>query len=400
MRCGVAWGGLIAVFLAWGIPSAWAADAVAHPRRSITELIEQLGDPSFARRESAATLLLAAGETARAALLAGTKHSDVEIQIRCRSILKALDRAEELRKSHRKQARVDRFLEVLERWWAKPDAEQAANMPGYRRFRKLAGDDAAARQMYHYMGQAVPRLLLQYASDPKTAASIMTEMIDDYRNAADRSNGRVYMPLGVVAALYFVASDPKTPVSPEIYVYLGHFGQKFLEVERPFSRPLKAIASSYAKKALAETAILPDTTALRHNYFFILKHNLRDAAPAAQAALQTPEKLAPLTRYLLIMMLGYFHDRGDRPPVDVFLGDQSPCCCLDGVGPGGASIELKVCDAALNVLVLTAKEDLADYGFFVFGARARRALPLPMRIGGFADNKARLRGLQRWRQRH
>lgn len=398
MRCCTVFSIVLGLALAVETSALPAAEGNVEDQSSARKWVEQLGDPSFARREEAASALLESGESARSALVAGLKHPDAEIQLRCRGVLNSLDRAIGLRNARQFEERVNRFLGDLRAWQARRPAATQSEMPGYRRFRELAGDDASARELYVLMGRAVPHLLVQYASDPKAALAIIDGMIANYREARRQSGDNVYMPVGIVTAMYLVASDSTLAISEETYNYLGHLGSRFLKVEKPLSRPLRAIVSAFVARALADTATRQNSTPFRQHYFLALEHDLGEVAPTARTLLREPNKLPPLQRYLLIMMLGHLGQRDDRTLIETFLDDQSVACFLAGIGPGNG-IELRVADAALNVLVLQAQEKLTDYGFVLLDSdAARRAMPLPIAVGGFAGNDARVRGIDRWKQ--
>lgn len=109
---------------------AVAPDQVAKAR----ELVRQLGSAAYRDRDRAARELAGMGRAALAALADGRGDPDPEVRMRVVALLPRAE-ADELR------ARIDTFL-------ADRDARYHHDLPGYARFRAVAGDDHDARDLY------------------------------------------------------------------------------------------------------------------------------------------------------------------------------------------------------------------------------------------------------------
>ncbi len=140
---------LSAVLLA--APGAFAAGGAV----TANTLVQRLGDESFSERERAAADLLTRGRDAVAALEEGLKSPDAEVRRRCGELL-PLARRSDL------EIRVDEFV---------ARGGDAAPLPGWARFRKLAGDDRPARLLFVLIGRSNHALLEKLEKDPALVAA-------------------------------------------------------------------------------------------------------------------------------------------------------------------------------------------------------------------------------------
>jgi hypothetical protein len=151
----------------------------------ILQLVGQLGDPSFRVRQQATQELTKFGRLPKAALLAGLEHADAEVRVRCRRLLPnamALDR----------QARLEAFI-------ADKDGKEEHDLAGWKRFRKLVGTDAPARDLFVKIQKANSELLEMAEFDP----SLVSERFGPTCNALST---RGVVSLGDVAAMMFLAT--------------------------------------------------------------------------------------------------------------------------------------------------------------------------------------------------
>lgn len=124
-------------------------------------LVRQLGADGFETRERAARLLVFLGKASIPALREGRKQRDAEVRRRCARLLAVVDRP----------ALEPRLQELL-------DGEDtfAPPLPGWEKFREVAGADDAARALYVAIYQADRRLLELLQGDPGQAIRHATAM--------------------------------------------------------------------------------------------------------------------------------------------------------------------------------------------------------------------------------
>ena len=106
--------------------------ATASQLASVQQLVQQLGDDSYDRRELARQQLLTIGLQARAALEGGMQHPDPEIALRCR------------------------------RLW-----DEVRILAGWQQVRPMIGDSSESRALYHKMFLADPAFWYGLAENPR-----------------------------------------------------------------------------------------------------------------------------------------------------------------------------------------------------------------------------------------
>src|SRR5262249_38882373 len=118
--------------LAYGAPADEAA-ASADSDERIAAVVRQLGNPSYALREQASRELAKFGARAKAEVAKALDSRDPEVRHRARqAYVRIIDEEFKLR--------VAAFIAD-----AKGDADH--DLPGWQRFRKLAGSDTSSRRL-------------------------------------------------------------------------------------------------------------------------------------------------------------------------------------------------------------------------------------------------------------
>lgn len=148
-----------------------AADASAGETPA-TELVRRLGDPSFEVRERAAEDLRKAGRAAVAALRQGLQDMDAEVRRRCAELLPMAQRTD-------LDVRLDDFLT--------DDADKLTPLPGWVRFKKLAGADRQARLLYASIYRADAALLEMLEKD---ANLVGAQLGDRCKRVLGPTNGK------------------------------------------------------------------------------------------------------------------------------------------------------------------------------------------------------------------
>ncbi len=123
------------------------------------DLVNRLGDPSFAERERASDALRHLGRSAVPALEEGLKSSDAEIRRRAAELLPVVRRSD-------LEIRYDAFMD---------GSDAKAPLPGWEQFRKVAGDDRAARALFISIGRSEPALLETLEKDPAKVGAQLAE---------------------------------------------------------------------------------------------------------------------------------------------------------------------------------------------------------------------------------
>ncbi|MBY0527858.1 MAG: hypothetical protein K2R98_30960 [Gemmataceae bacterium] len=175
------------------------ADPLGTEHETAAALVRQLGDLSFESREKASVALVKMGRPAKQALLDGQKSADPEVRVRCEKILIVVLDLDF-------KARVDAFL-------ADKEGKQEHQLAGWKRYRKLVGEDQAARELFVDMLKSNGELMEDAEARPKQAgdrAAYRCQYL--MQSLYSGVPGRQQLTLGDVATMLFVASDPDVTV--------------------------------------------------------------------------------------------------------------------------------------------------------------------------------------------
>ncbi|MGC4005273.1 MAG: hypothetical protein QM811_19995 [Pirellulales bacterium] len=173
-------------------------------------LVEQLGAPEFSDREAASQELLDCDLAALDLLREAARHGEAEIRSRARRLLVILE-----------QRDFDLRLSKFARDY---DDALAIELPAWKEYRKVAGDDRQARDFFVAMQRAEQRLLAQYAADPEKAADLLAARIYDQlmnQNVQLRvANGsssiaRSQLSLESVAVFWLIAGDERVELNAQ-----------------------------------------------------------------------------------------------------------------------------------------------------------------------------------------
>jgi len=154
---------LVGLALLSPVSVARAADAgpTVPSDEKITQLIAQLGADNFDAREEAMQTLAGLGRKAVKALETGTKSDDMEIVRRCTELLDKANRSE-------LEVALDAFLE-------KKDEKLLLQVPAWTKFQKVAGDTAAARNLFVLMCTSDGLLLTAMEQDVNKASQLYNQ---------------------------------------------------------------------------------------------------------------------------------------------------------------------------------------------------------------------------------
>lgn len=158
-------------------------------------LVDDLGDDSYAVRTQAAEKLESLGaEVSREALTAGLKSDDPQIRRSCRDILRDV-----MFRSH--QRRIDAFIADVE-------GKHDHDLPGWKQFRELAGNDKKSRELFVTMQKTEPGLLASVeAGEGAVIDAVRLRLMQITQRMSNPNVKERRQPeLGTVAALMLVSS--------------------------------------------------------------------------------------------------------------------------------------------------------------------------------------------------
>jgi hypothetical protein len=214
--------------------AVWSAASPA------ADFVQQLGSPSFAKREEAARRLTALRQLAMPALWMGLRHADAEIRDRSRALL-ALALRSDL------DIRIDALLED-------PDCPEAQSLPCWGRFRTRFGAEPPVRRAFARMVREQPdlfRVLAQRPQELKEAFAVCLVSVEKRRE----KTGEV-RPESMEALLFVALEGRDRLASIQLYhclVLLSFFAPQ------PPEWRVEALPESEVFRALAEQLLRGST---------------------------------------------------------------------------------------------------------------------------------------------
>lgn len=368
---------VLLVFAA-GMPVAAGAEDAARQQlqQQAMHWVDQLGSDSFRIRQRAEHELALLGVPAKDALMQGLKSSDAEVRDRCRRLLIVV-----LEQDY--QARVDAFA-------ADTQGRVDHHLPGWNRYKALAGESLAARQLFVEMQRSESKLLESATVDPDTGSEMLLARCDEMQQAASRqldSDGRP-LTLGSIAAAFFVGADSRVPINDRISAYLYNFSyQPALQSAMrggPKVEALKRILGAWVLRTASSNNSYPGMV-------LAIQYDLREGLDPAIGMLKQTGGPPHFVQFA-ILVVGRFGGKEHIPLLEHLLDNSTPLVTQNF---GGQQLRCELRDVALATLVHLTQQDFKQYGFAHL-ERNPQTLFNTNSIG-FATEEARAAAIRKWK---
>lgn len=344
-------------------------------RRATTLLVKQLGDEEFTVRETAAEKLTRLGLAARPELEEGTKDADREIRYRCERILA--------------QVRQFDFALRIEAFSNDRNSENDHGLPGWRRFRKVAGDDVSTRSLFVEMLKADPDTLAAVEKDPKGAGESVQVRLQQLQQLTQFQSSQ--LPLGNIAVLLFLAVDEDISLSPQSVQLMSNLFQQqsFHTVMQggPRRELLAKLLGAWIKRT--------DDFNIYQGLYLAMQHNIPEGLTLAERVLTKRANNAilnqPYMRQQAIFALAKFGGEKQIALLEPILEDKVV------VFPKQQNVpffEAQMRDVALAGLVHLSKQNLKDFGFEK--AEINPTTIFTVHTLGFESEEKRAAALKKW----
>jgi hypothetical protein len=372
---------LVPFLLAWLAPCAWgnaSTPPMSEDNTRAEDLVRRLGDHSFEAREQASKELLRLGLAAKPALLAGARDPDLEIRRRCNDLLPAILEADRL-------VRLEAFI-------ADKEGKRKHDLPGWERYRRVAGEDPAARELFVAMQRREPAFLTEAAKDSNRAGEACAALCGQlYQKlyGGPSGSGR-QLDLADLAPLLLVAGDPRTRVPDPARGMVCNFlyqPQARAALITPGS-PFRKLALTWMERQT------DDETAARQMFFMAGNLDLKEGVDLALKVIRD-RKLHGRGLASALTILGKLGGKEQTVVLESFLGDARAVATFVVNKERGKT---QVRDVALAMLVHLNGGDHNEYGF-VF-SRANPALKFSPDFLGFRNDEQRARAFARWKERN
>jgi hypothetical protein len=339
------------------VPAAERARAVA--------LVKQLGDDSFDVRQKAGERLLEMGSAAEEALRGGLSHTDPEIRERCRRLLAQGQVA-------RRENRIKAFL-------GEAAGKHEHDLPGWRDFARVAGDDAVSRPFYAEVFRTNADLLESADRDARAASTRLAERCAGLRLRLVTPGGDA-TALAEVTSLLVLAGDRRLKLEPASLVQLLDGLETFAE--------RGALVKQLQGNAAAGKAILAFLQQERSAAEMERALNVAGALGVREAmswalAVATDGKRPASARATALVVLSKVGDRTVLTRVQPILEETA----LVGTRMvAGMVLQAQLRDVALAVVIQLSGQNPADFGFpYLQAVPGLKTLPSPTCLGFVSD---------------
>jgi hypothetical protein len=354
-----------------------ADDPSGSDERRCADLVRQLGDDSFEVREQAAKMILQMGVVAKPALQEGTSSTDPEVRRRCRALLPMVIAAD-------RKARLAAFIADTD------GVHDHDHLPGWERFRQVAGNERPARDLFASVLQAESDFLGEVAEHPEVAgercAARCRRVFQHAYEKPDSSPGTIGLP--ELAAILLVAGDPAVDVPLEAEQTIGNL------LQHPSARTALSATGNpaFRKLVLAWMKRQTEDDETAQQMFFVVRNlGLREGLDLAVDVLRNkPVKDRGLAAAMTTV--GKYGSKEHRKLLQGFLPDTT----LIGkfkLGTVRGTTQLR--DVALAMLVHQTGQDFADYGFAL--GNGNRHLKFSASFLGFENDERRIQAFARWK---
>lgn len=356
---------------------AFADARSSNPQRAV-ELVRKLADESFDVREQAALELKKLGLAARDALTAGAKSDEAEVRRRCRELLPAVLEAD-------RQARIAALL-------ADKDGKQDHDLPGWQRYREVAGNDASARAFFAAMHKQDTGLLADLGKSPEKAGELANsacgQLFQKIFGNPSPGTSRELQPVEL-ASILLVAGDARTDMAlnaRNLLANLFYPGPVRSAMRETGSTPFKKLALAWMERQTDDEDAAQQMFFVVHNLDF--KEGLGVAVKVAR-----DHRLKARGLGAALTTIGKLGGKEHRALVEPFLEDKT---VVGNFALGRDRGVTEVRDVALAVLVRLTGQDYGAYGF-AFASRHKH-LELYANFLGFAKDEQRRAAFARWNE--
>ncbi len=316
---------------------------------SAEELVQKLGSNDFQTRVHATRDLGNMGYQAQEALLAGLKHEDAEVRRASRRIL-----GDVLEEDF--QIRLQAFIVDTKH-------EHNHNLPGWERYRQIAGDDDNARALFAEMLTEERGLMASAAAGPGAAAdAFRTRFRSVYQKMNNRDTRLKQQPSAAsVAAMMFIVSDRSLKLPPELIAnsyWSSLINTKDLAAKiktGEFSQPLRKVAGKWMLREFG-------TAMLQRKLIFARQHNIKEGLEFAQIAVRDKNTHANYRAYCL-SAVGQIGGKEYAGFFTSMLDDTTMCTQrVVRVNNKSETVKIELRDVAMGWLIYLTGQKFEDYG--------------------------------------
>ncbi|QDU94603.1 hypothetical protein [Lignipirellula cremea] len=333
-----------AVFSSAWTPAGMAEETPVSPEAAakIRGLIEQLGDPEFARREDASNQLTEIGLATMDELRKVTRHTDPEVKYRAIRILAMVVELDFKR-------RLDDFI-------AGRSEAADVGLPGWKEFNKQFGDDPESRALFVELQKSESDALAVIDQGPAAIAEKLAIRSQELQTSIGQF--RHQLAYGNVAAMIFMASIEDVPLTPQVssilygFCYQPNFRNELMSGER----------KEVSRKLMGAWIRRGEGWTLYQALNLAMQYDIQDGLIPAERALRDGPNQPHILQYA-ILAIARFGDESNIPSVEKVLERPEARNRIGAQRINNVNYEAQLYDVALAAMVYLAGEDPKEFGF-------------------------------------
>ncbi len=380
----LAFSGLLALLGVFAGAATVSAEESAAPApadgNKLAALVQRLGDDSFEAREAAYGQLEKMGKVAQPALEEAVKSTDPEVKNRAKRLLEHLNRTE---------------VEIaLDAYLANKDASLILKLPSWERYKKIIGEDEAARNTFVEMHTTEGNLLAALDHDPKKFEDVFNMRVQQIQQSLyGRWGPGESIPMSQVIALLFVATDARAKVNiNSFYMMTNLFYQQ--NIQQGFK------ANAGARKLLVQFfETRTDQNTMPQAIQIAMQLEMKEMAPTA-LKMATNKNATAWTRGTALIAVGKLGTKDNMKDIEDLLKDTTNLGTMQ-FNPGNGQVirvTTEMRDVALAAMILLSGQDIDSYDFPYLKAVKINKQYLAYNYFGFSDDTQRQAAIKKFKE--
>ena len=347
----------------------------------VLRLVSVLGHPSFKVREDASNRLVRYGRAVEPVLRTGLTSSEPEVRRRCERLIP-------LALNYDLEKQIQAFL-------ADKDEKKPSALPGWAKFKDVAGADSAARELFVDMHRIDTEYMEMIEKDPTAAVAKLKARAEGIYNGMMRGGwGRTTVTVDQVAFLLYpyLALKPKVDNNTQMYFTNGLQNMAYQPNGRQVLRDNPVI-----RKMLVSYLDQPPTAWSGSNFYLLGHLDLPEGVEIARKALKG--KSDTHSKSSAIALLGKLGTKTNLADIEPFLSDTGSCGTVQF--GNNTKITTQVRDVALATSIQLSGLSLNDYSFpylKMFPQVANVQVFMSPTVFGFSDEAARTAAFKKWNE--
>jgi len=339
-----------------------------------SQLVEQLGDAEYARREEATDQLISIGLPAEKALKEGVEHSDREIRHRCSRILHIVQ-AQDF------QRRLTAFVK---------GGDKDIHLPAWKPFREKYGDTHDSRTLFVELQKSEHASLQAVEDGPKAVTAMLASRTVELQNMIGLF--RQQLSYGNVAAMIFMASIEGVTLTPQVssvlygFCYQPNFRNELMNGER--KEISRRLMWSWIQRGEGWT--------LYQALNLAMQYDLKEGLIPAERALREGPNQPHILQYAILAIARF----GDKKHIEEILPMLEKAEGKNRIGSqriNNVTYEAQLRDVALAAMIHLAGDDPKDFGFERYQPNTQNVFN-PGTVG-FKSEEDRKAAQEKWKKR-